>query len=428
MLRIEATAGGLMRAPRAFARSHVRQGVAAGRRPLVARWRAVLAEFPRSARPALSLATQVISTQWHGTHNLPTKIAEPNKITAFTYANANATTGMGAGNLTGRSETTTTDATGAAKFAATQAAGTPIKSTGWSYNSTSSLPTTIVERETGFGGTTATETGKWTYAYNSAGDINKVSNAAIIPNQVATLSSYSTHGQPLAGKGMDGRTFTLNYRLDNQISKLSFSDGYLVNYVYNSKNQLVEARASDGGLATLEYGTDGRPTRYIINGQVLLGAAMSAAQKSSVQSAGAASAGSTIRPVPMPEIDWSGMGRGAGRIAAACAARAAAILMAVLPDTAREESCADDPRQERPECKKDPCAGLRRQIAIHEEKLRLYIANPLSQDNKGFLAAALANNDMDLYNTIYLARIASLQAQIANFKKQLEECEKRNAR
>jgi len=74
----------------------------------------------------------------------------------------------------------------------------------------------------------------------------------------------------------------------------------------------------------------------------------------------------------------------------------------------------------------DPCKGLRDQMRDHERKLREYMANPMASDNKGFLAGALAKNDQDLYNKIYLSRIASLQAQIANFKKQLEECERRN--
>jgi RHS repeat-associated protein len=77
---------------------------------------------------------------------------------------------------------------------------------------------------------------------------------------------------------------------------------------------------------------------------------------------------------------------------------------------------------------RDPCKGLRDQLADHERKLREYIANPMSMDNKGFLAGALAKNDQDLYNKIYMTRLVSLQGQIANFKKQLEECERRNGR
>ena len=78
--------------------------------------------------------------------------------------------------------------------------------------------------------------------------------------------------------------------------------------------------------------------------------------------------------------------------------------------------------------RQDPCKGLRDQLLDHERKLREYTANPMSMDNKGFLAGALARNDQDLYNKIYMTRLVSLQGQIANFKKQLEECERRNGR
>ena len=57
-----------------------------------------------TARPALNLAERVVSTKWHSTWNLPTQVAEPQKVTAYTY-------GTG-GRLCGESWTATTDATG----------------------------------------------------------------------------------------------------------------------------------------------------------------------------------------------------------------------------------------------------------------------------------------------------------------------------
>ena len=76
----------------------------------------------------------------------------------------------------------------------------------------------------------------------------------------------------------------------------------------------------------------------------------------------------------------------------------------------------------------DPCKGLRKQVEEHERKLREYIANPMAADNKGFLAGALGSGNQNLYDQIFATRIASLQFQIANFKKQLAECERRNGR
>ncbi|MGL4573589.1 MAG: hypothetical protein ACRCV9_02245 [Burkholderiaceae bacterium] len=226
------------------------------------------ATFPASyatsaTRPALNLATQVISTQWHATWNLPTKIAEPGKITAFTYANANATTGMGAGNLTGRSETQTTDATGAAKFTAAQAAGTPIKSTGWSYNTTSSLPTTIVERETAFGGTTAVEKGRWTLAHNNKGDPTKITD--VTNSKAVSLTSYDIAGRLLQSADENQVVAIFNYNargLSTSVSygsqlssfeytqfgaikKFKFGTGYEMEYFYD---------ASQNFLSTTEAG------------------------------------------------------------------------------------------------------------------------------------------------------------------------------
>ena len=63
-----------------------------------------------TTRPALNLANTVTGTQWHATWNLPVQIAEPGKLTSFTYD--------ASGNQTGQSWTATTDRTGAVKFAA----------------------------------------------------------------------------------------------------------------------------------------------------------------------------------------------------------------------------------------------------------------------------------------------------------------------
>ena len=69
--------------------------------------------------------------------------------------------------------------------------------------------------------------------------------------------------------------------------------------------------------------------------------------------------------------------------------------------------------------KKDPCKGLRKQIEDHKRKLAQYISDPASMDNKGFLGQG--RDDV-----IIKSRIASLQKQIANFEKQLKECEAAN--
>ena len=70
----------------------------------------------------------------------------------------------------------------------------------------------------------------------------------------------------------------------------------------------------------------------------------------------------------------------------------------------------------------DPCKGLRNQLQDHERKLREFSANPYAYDNKGFLA----NSPSELHQKIIQTRIWKLTAQIRNFSKLLEECERKN--
>lgn len=73
----------------------------------------------------------------------------------------------------------------------------------------------------------------------------------------------------------------------------------------------------------------------------------------------------------------------------------------------------------------DPCKGIREQLREHERKYQEYISNPSAADNKGILAAAYASGDMNRYTNIINGRIRELDKQIQNFRRQLEECERR---
>jgi RHS repeat-associated protein len=70
----------------------------------------------------------------------------------------------------------------------------------------------------------------------------------------------------------------------------------------------------------------------------------------------------------------------------------------------------------------DPCRGLRRQLRAHEEKLKNYQNDPDAYDNKGLLQ----NCPPERRDRIIDGRIRSLQKQIENFRKQLQECERRH--
>jgi RHS repeat-associated protein len=56
---------------------------------------------------------------------------------------------------------------------------------------------------------------------------------------------------------------------------------------------------------------------------------------------------------------------------------------------------------------KDPCAGLRKQLQEHEQKLENYIKNPGKYDNKGFLGQS-----PEIDKKVFDGRVRNLQRQI----------------
>jgi hypothetical protein len=118
--------------------------------------------------PPLGAAESVSSTQWHGTWNLPLKVAEAYLITSYSYDVR--------GNLLEMVETPTTDITGAKGFNATPSGTT--YTTRWTYDA-NNLPTTIVELAG------SVETGRWDMTYNPTGDLTGITH--VTSGTVATL-------------------------------------------------------------------------------------------------------------------------------------------------------------------------------------------------------------------------------------------------
>jgi hypothetical protein len=77
---------------------------------------------------------------------------------------------------------------------------------------------------------------------------------------------------------------------------------------------------------------------------------------------------------------------------------------------------------EKEQCPKD-CKGLLKQIWKHEEKLRRYKADPFGNDNLGFLYKAVSEARRQ---RIMDGRVRNLENQIENFKKQYQDCLRRN--
>jgi YD repeat-containing protein len=257
-----------------------------------------------TTRPALNLASKVVSTQWHATFNLPTQVAEPNKTTANTY-NAK-------GLLTAQSWTATTDATGAAKFTAVKTGST--YATTWSY-SASNLATTILTKETAAGATVAVETGRWTHSYSALGDQVQVKD--VTANKASQFSTVTPVGMPLTGVAQDGRAFTLQYDARGQVKRLQLGT-YAVDYTFNQIGKLTGALASDGGSVTVSYDSSGRLTTLVKNGITFYSASTPATQRAAFSavaignSADLAAAGAALPidvplPAPSPGIRVPGI-------------------------------------------------------------------------------------------------------------------------
>lgn len=201
-----------------------------------------------STRPALSLATAVVSTQWHATWNLPTQIAQPGQISSYSYD--------AKGMLTGLSTVVTTDTTGAASFSAITTG--PVRATDYGYNA-NSLNTSIVEQSGGV------ETQRWTLAYNASGDLNQI--ADVTGAQSAMLTN-DAHGRLTRLAASNGAVATFAWNADGQMTAATLP-GYSASFTYTTQKRLNEVRLDTGEWLRVTYNGKGEPTQVLnSSGQV----------------------------------------------------------------------------------------------------------------------------------------------------------------
>ncbi len=209
------------------------------------------ASFPASfasasTRPALSHASAVTTTEWHGTWNLPTRVAEPGRISTYAYS---------ASGVTAHTTQATSDLTGAAGFNAAPSGALQRTETLYSAQS---LPQRISEFSDGVLGQ------RWDYGYSPQGDLVSVTDA-MAPSQSATLEhdgngrlsrliasngaqasfTANSRGQMTAAY-TPGGNITYVHDARNLINEIRFSDGRWVRYSYSPAQQLIEIRDSSG--------------------------------------------------------------------------------------------------------------------------------------------------------------------------------------
>jgi RHS repeat-associated protein len=171
---------------------------------------------------------RTISTQWHATYRLPTKIAEPLRITSFSYDSA--------GNLLGKSVQATSDTTGAQAFAGL--ATSPPRVWATTYNAFGQVQS-------------ATEPGAaipTSYNWDASGNLVALTDAL---GQTTTLSNYDANGR--VGRIVDaaGRATDFTWHPRGWLTSRSVSDGdstQTTTYDYDGVGQLTRLGSSSGAL------------------------------------------------------------------------------------------------------------------------------------------------------------------------------------
>jgi YD repeat-containing protein len=199
--------------------------------------------------------TRTISTQWHPVLRLPVAVAEPLRITSYTYnGDGGAQCGLKADGTTpvpgvpcSKTVQATTDATGAAGFGAA-ATGLPRRST-YTYNPNGSILSVDGPR------TDVADVTTYTYYANDDADAGRRGNVASVTNalgHVTSITAYNAHGQPATVIDPDGLTTTLAYDARQRLASRSVG-GETTTYDYDAVGQLVRVTLPDGSFLRYVY-------------------------------------------------------------------------------------------------------------------------------------------------------------------------------
>jgi YD repeat-containing protein len=200
------------------------------------------------------------STSWHATLRLPLKIAEPERLTVYTY---DAT-----GNVLTKSIQATSDATGAAGFTATLVGSARV----WTYTYsplgqvlTVKGPRTDVNDVTIY---TYDEKGNLTSSTNAAGHVTTLSNYDLNgrvgrisdPNGLVTDVTYTPRGW-LASRTVGGEMTTYTHDSVGQLTQVSMPDNSMISYTYDGAHRLTNIADSLGN--TIAYTLDAMGNRTL---------------------------------------------------------------------------------------------------------------------------------------------------------------------
>jgi YD repeat-containing protein len=178
---------------------------------------------------------RTISTEWHPSLRLPTAIAEPKRITRYTYD--------ASGNRLTMSVQPTTDQNGTQAFSA--APSGPMRKWTYTYNAVGQLLTEDGPR------TDITDI--TTYAYDAMGNLESVTNALA---QTTGFGNYDAEGRPGRIAQPNGVNVDLSYNPRGLLaSRTVYSGGEseTTTYHYDPAGQLKSVVQPDGSSITMNY-------------------------------------------------------------------------------------------------------------------------------------------------------------------------------
>jgi len=182
-----------------------------------------------------STAARTITTSWHSTLRVRTGVAEPKRITTYTYD--------AHGSVLTRTVQATSDTTGAAGFGATPVGTARV----WRYEYN---PYGQLTKETGPRTDIADVT---TYAYDVKGNLNTVTNAL---GHVTTLSAYDDSGRVGSILAPNGTLTQLTYTTRGKLASRTVSHGdaqQTTSYEYDPVGQLTKVTNPDGSWFAYGY-------------------------------------------------------------------------------------------------------------------------------------------------------------------------------
>jgi YD repeat-containing protein len=184
---------------------------------------------------SLTLPTKKISTEWHPKFRLPTRIAEPRRITTYSYD--------GQGNTLSTSIQATTDITGANGFSAVTVGG--VRTWTFTYDANGRVLTRKGPR--------SDVDGTFMYEYDASGNLVATVNPL---GQRVEYSKYDAHGRVGQIQYPNGKIVNLSYGVRGWLtSSTTTADttALKTTYEYDKAGQLVHVSNPDGTFITYTY-------------------------------------------------------------------------------------------------------------------------------------------------------------------------------